>query len=72
MNSIKAFIEALFAVPTVEDDVAQRKAKAAEDIRHSDAMMHKARYQKHMALSELTAIARWERGEFYSDNREET
>jgi hypothetical protein len=62
MKTLKAFFDAMFKTPTVEDDIEQRKHRAASDIRHSDATLRLAEYQKHMALHELCALDLWEHG----------
>lgn len=49
----------LFGSATIIDDITQRTHKATADAMACDAHIERARYQRHMALSELQALEAW-------------
>lgn len=46
-------------VPTIESDVLHRMYRATAEARASNISIERARYQRHMALSELQALENW-------------
>jgi len=59
LKKLWAWYDRLWAVPTVETDVVQRTYKAMAEARACDISIDRARYQRHMALSELQALENW-------------
>lgn len=66
-RTMREFFTALFTPPTIIDDVVQRTHKATADVQACESTIQKARYQKHMAISELRALEAWNHGRVLED-----
>lgn len=51
--------EAIFQLPSITDAVTQRTYKARKEANEWNIAHEKARYERHMALSELQALENW-------------